>query len=217
MNRYYPIYLDLKGKPCVVVGGGAVAQRKARSLLASGASVRVICPAASAGLTTLFEKGKIDWVQRHYRRGDLNGAYLAFAATDNTNTNERVAYEARERGIPVNVVDSPAACDFLVPSTVKRRDLVISISTGGTAPAVAKHMRKRLNQLLPPEIGQYLKVLQRWRRIVTGDPTLSPQKKKAIMAKLIATCPPQEVRRDSSFEDMGKAARKLMGISKGNA
>ena len=159
---------------------------------------------------TLFRKGKIAWVQRHYRSGDLNGAYLAFAATDKTSINEMVAYEARERGIPVNVVDSPDACDFLVPSTVKRRDLVISISTGGTAPAVAKHMRKRLNQLLPPEIAQYLKVLQRWRRIVTRDPTLSPQKKKAIMAKLIATCPPEKVRRGSNLEEIGKVARKLM-------
>ncbi len=122
----------------MVVGGGRVGSRKAAGLAEAGARVRVIAPRAAAGLRAH------QWERRNYRPGDLKGAFLAFAATDDRRVNRAVAVEARRRRIPVNVADSLEDCTFLAPARVSRGDLQIAVSTGGQDPRLAKQLRQRL-------------------------------------------------------------------------
>ena len=114
--RYFPAFLDLHEKRCIIVGAGQVAERKARILLRAGAAVDVIGPALTSGLSILKEKRKIRHRPRLYRSGDLAGAFLVVAATDNRAVNERIAREAKKKNILLNVVDDPPLCNFIVPS-----------------------------------------------------------------------------------------------------
>ena len=157
--RYFPAFLDLKDKLCVVVGGGRVAERKVRSLLKAGASIKVIGPEFTDSLSRLKKNGKIIFRPRAFRSRDLSGAFLAIAATDDRATNERVYREAAERRIPVNLVDDPAHCSFIVPSLVERGDLLLAISTSGQSPALAKLLRQKLQKEIGPEYAFLLKLL----------------------------------------------------------
>jgi precorrin-2 dehydrogenase/sirohydrochlorin ferrochelatase len=139
---YYPIFLDLRNRLAVVVGGGRVASRKAAGLMAAGARVRVIAPRLSARLKAHETE------RRPYRPGDLKGAVLAFAATGDRTVNRAVAMEARRRRIPVNVADSLEECTFLVPARVTRGDWQIAISSGGRNPKLTKQMRRWLQAAL---------------------------------------------------------------------
>ena len=157
--RYFPAFLDLKGKPCVVVGGGRVAERKVKGLLKAGAAVRVISPNLTSSLARLHEKGLILHQQRPFRAADLGRAHLCIAATDSREVNERVYQAASRQRIPVNVVDDPARCSFIVPSLVMRGDLLVAISTSGQSPALAKALRQKLQKEIGPEYALWLKIL----------------------------------------------------------
>lgn len=141
----YPLFLDLTDQPVTVVGGGKVATRKARSLLAAGASVTVISPDATSAIQRLK---KIRWLRRPYRQGDLRGARLVVAATDNLDVNRRVCSEARRRKLLVNCAAPPEAGNFIVPSVVRHGAFTIAISTGGASPSMAKALRKKLERTL---------------------------------------------------------------------
>ncbi len=143
----YPIFLDLSGRRCVVVGGGGVAGRKARKLLQARAEVVVVSPEVGPEL----ESVAVEVHRRPYRSGDLEGAFLAFAATDAREVNAAVAEEAAERGIPVNVADRPAEGDFALPSTLRRGRLQVAVSTGGASPTLARGIRDQLEALFGPE------------------------------------------------------------------
>lgn len=138
--KYYPINLDLRGRLAVIVGGGAVAERKCRTLLEAGAVVTLIAPRLSRGLNGLLEKGRITHLAREYRRGDLAQAYLVFAATGNQAISTAVAEEAAEWRIPANIADMPERSDFTTPASVARGDLLLTVSTGGTCPALAREI-----------------------------------------------------------------------------
>lgn len=153
---YYPLFLELKNRPCLVIGGGQVAFRKAESLLCCGARVTVVSPRLSAGLKQLARKGKIRWKKVPFRPGDLAGRELVVAATDDQQVNLQAAREARRRKIWINVADQPALCSFIVPSVVRRGRLVLAISTGGASPALAKWIRKDLEARYGPEFGKLL-------------------------------------------------------------
>lgn len=150
---YYPINLDLRGRECVVVGGGAVAERKVEGLLECGARVTVVSPELTPELLSLVEAGGIGWVNREYSPGALAGAFLVIAATDDRNVNQAVSDEAMSGGILVNVVDDPELCSFIVPATVKRGDLMVSISTSGSSPALARRIRGMVESCIGPEYG----------------------------------------------------------------
>ena len=139
--------MNLAGRRCVVVGGGEVASRKARKLSLAGAEVVVISPEVRPELAG----GGFEVRERPYRAGDLEGARLAFTATDSREVNAAVAREARERGIPVNVADRPSEGDFALPSTLRRGGLQVAVSTGGASPALAKRIRGELEGLFGPE------------------------------------------------------------------
>jgi precorrin-2 dehydrogenase/sirohydrochlorin ferrochelatase len=155
---YYPIVLDLSGRPCVVIGGGAVAERKVEALRAAGALVTIISPALTTELERLASAGQVRHVARPYRAGDLTGHRLALVATDDGAVNAAVAQEGRERGVWVNAADDPAHCDFLLPSILRRGDLVVAVSTSGTAPGLARAIREELEASVPAEYGPLVRM-----------------------------------------------------------
>lgn len=158
----YPVSLLIKNKLCIVIGAGDVAVRKIKPLLASGAKVKVIAPEG------LAIEG-IETVNREYNQGDLEGAFLVIAATDDQKTNEQIYKEAVDKNILVNVVDNPSLCTFYVPSVVKRGKLQITISTDGVYPALSKKLRKQLETEFGTEYENYLQILEEARKAVIDN------------------------------------------------
>ncbi len=159
--RYYPAFIDLKGKPCVVVGGGKVAERKVLSLLRSGAAVRIVSPEITGALQKQKDKGRIEHIKREYRKGDLKGAFLAIAATPDYRVNTKVS---RDAPCLVNVVDKPELANFIVPSFISRGRLAIAVSTSGASPAVAKAIKKELESMYGGSFGPFLDFLKKLRK-----------------------------------------------------
>lgn len=150
---YCPINLNLSGQTCVVIGGGAVAERKVESLLEYGAAVRVVSPEVTPTLARLASEGRIERIESEYRAEHLSDAFLVIGATDDRAVNTRISSDARTRGLLVNVVDDPDLCNFIVPASVRRGDVIISISTSGRSPAMARRLREEIEERYGPEYG----------------------------------------------------------------
>jgi siroheme synthase-like protein len=148
---FYPLLLELEGRPCVVVGGGPVGERKVEGLVAVGAVVTVVSPDLTAALSGLAEAGRITVVPRAYREGDLEGAALVFTALGDPRATAAVADEARRRGIWLNAADDPVHCTFILPAVVRRGALTISVASGGATPALTRALREHLEGALGPE------------------------------------------------------------------
>ena len=176
--RYYPIFLDIKGNPCVVVGGGSVAERKVLSLLDSGAKVLVISPKLTPALKKLVAKKAISYCAKSYKGGDLKGFFLAYSATNNSKVNKEVFQEAKKQGILLNVVDVPELCNFIVPSVVGRGDLLIAISTSGKSPAMAKKIRQQLEKEFGREYAVFLDIMGKVRDKILTKSKESDKNKK---------------------------------------
>ena len=144
MPSYYPVFLDLKGRKCVIIGGGQVAERKVPHLLECDAKVAFVSPQITPSIQRWVNEGKVSWEARDYAEGDLTGAFLAIAATDEPQINRAIAREAAEKNVLLNVVDVTPLCTFIAPATVKRGDVVVAISTGGASPALARKLRETL-------------------------------------------------------------------------
>ena len=155
----YPIALVLEGKNCLVVGGGEIADGKLDALLLAGAVVTVVSPEVRPRIAALAADGQITLHQRPYQTSDLDGVYLAIAATDERPINARMVTEARAAGILTQAVDDIPYCDFFAVAVVRRGDLQLGISTNGRSPAFARWMRERLDTELPAEYGDLLSVL----------------------------------------------------------
>jgi len=153
---YYPIFLEMRNRRCAVIGGGPVAEGKVAGLLAAGASVTVISPEVTAELARRAQSGEIRHHAKRYAMGDLAGFDVVFAATDDEAVNSAVTREARQRGVWINVADSPLRCDFILPSVLRRGDVTIAISTGGKSPALARMVREDLESYLPENLGLLL-------------------------------------------------------------
>jgi precorrin-2 dehydrogenase/sirohydrochlorin ferrochelatase len=166
---YIPIFLDVTGRECVVVGGGEVAARKVESLLEAGARVRVVSPRLSPPLESLVARGSVTHLARDYQRGDIRGCVLVYAATDDPKLHNALAAEARVLGIPVNVVDVPGLCTFIAPAVLQRGALQIAISTGGASPAFAARLRRELEDQFGPDYARTLEVLRAARRRLHAD------------------------------------------------
>ena len=164
MPSYYPIFLDLKGKRCIVVGGGSVAERKVGMLLEHQALVTVISPTLSQKLQHLADQGAIQTIARNYQTGDLKGALLVIAATDDRGINAAIAGQGRKERVLVNVVDDPRHSDFIVPSMVRRGDITIAISTAGKSPALARKLRTLLEAALPAEYASLVSLVSEVRQ-----------------------------------------------------
>lgn len=164
MKGYYPLLLNIAQAPCLVVGGGKVAERKVLSLLDCGAKVRVVSPRSSLKLREMAAGGQIELLPRHFKPSDIKGASLVIAATDNGPLNEKVASATGKKGILTNVVDNPRLGNFIVPSVVRRGDLLIAIATSGESPALARKLREEIEARYGEEYAQLLPLLSRWRR-----------------------------------------------------
>ena len=156
---FYPICLDLEGRSCVVVGGGRVAERKVQGLLSCSAQVKVISPEMTEELLHLHAEGRIQWLDREYIHGDLRKVFLVIAATGNEETQKLVYEEAVTRNLLLNVADVPQRCNFILPATVRRGDLTISVSTSGKSPALARKLRMELEKGYGSEYGVLVNIL----------------------------------------------------------
>lgn len=161
--KYYPIFLRVDGRHCLVVGGGGVGTRKVESLLAAAARVSVVSPTVTDRLRALAEAGAVEWRARAYESSDVEGIFLVYAATSDDDLHERIHRDAEAAGALVNVVDRPRWCSFIVPSIAERGDLTVAVSTGGASPALARRVRLDIERLLGPEYERALALLSRLR------------------------------------------------------
>lgn len=207
--RYYPVFLDLKGKPCVVIGGGEVAERKVEGLLRAGASVTVVSPKATKKIKALTEKGRISLLKRKYKKGDLKGAFLVVSASDARDVNHSVYEEAVESEMLVNVVDDPMHCNFIVPSVVDRGGLVIAISTSGKSPYLARVLREELENYIGAEYETFLEILGSVRnKLLKND--VNRDKKERVIKALVAS-PIPEWLREGSVRKINGLLREQLG------
>ncbi len=149
---YYPIFIELQGRRCLVIGGGREAQRKVEGLLAAGGNVTVISPKLTRDLQDLLAGGKIDLLQREYREGDVEGYQVVMVATDDGAVNVQVAAEGKRRRVWVNAADDPKNCDFILPAVVRRGKIVVAASTSGTSPALARRLREELEAYMTDDM-----------------------------------------------------------------
>lgn len=180
--KYYPVLLDVHKKKAVIVGGGRVAERKARMLLRAGALVTVISPGISRGLSRLSEKGLITLKLRKYRAGDLRNTFIAVAATSSAETNRKIA---RETPYLVNVADPPSEGNYIVPSVVVKGPLTIAVSTRGASPALSKAVRKEIEENYGRGFGRYLRFAEETRRRVME--TIPDARKRRAFLRLLAS------------------------------
>jgi len=174
--KYYPVCLRVEGRPCLVVGGGAVAARKAASLLAAGARVTVVSPELGGELRARVEAEEVRHVARRYEPGDLRGYALVYAATGDAALHAALAREAEQAGVLLNVVDEPVNCSFIVPAVLARGDLLVAVSTSGASPALARRIRQDLERLLGPEYERALTLLSTLRAAVADQPFAERQR-----------------------------------------
>ena len=165
----YPIVVDLMGRPCLVIGGGAVALRKVAGLVEAGARVTVLSPWLTPALLRLAAEAPLRWRPREYAQGDAAGFTLVMVATDDRAVNAAVAAECRERGIWVNCADDPARCDFILPSVLRRGAVTVAVSTGGRSPTLARLLREDLDALLPRDVAPLTEVIADVRRSLRED------------------------------------------------
>ncbi|MHC4365086.1 MAG: precorrin-2 dehydrogenase/sirohydrochlorin ferrochelatase family protein [Planctomycetota bacterium] len=180
----YPIFLELGGRRVVVIGGGAVAGRKAQALLAAGARLVMVADKADDAITALCAGTDAELIKSKYSKAYLAGAVLAVAATNKPQLNTQIYKDCQELEILCNVVDEPELCDFFVPAVVKRGDLQIAVGTEGDCPAYAGHLRKKLEQTFTEKHGEFLTELETLRkRIIKEVP--EPADRKAILGQLV--------------------------------
>lgn len=206
---YYPVFLNLKDKKTVVIGGGKVAERKTLSLLKAEADIIVISPGITAKIEKEKRKGSIQHINRHYRKGDLKKAFLVIAATDSPRINKLIFDEAP---CLVNVVDTPDMCNFIVPSVIQRGPLTIAISTSGISPALSRLIRKELENIYGHEFSEYLKALRSIRAEAMN--VIKDQKKRGKVLKSIASDKMIKMLREKGCKEVKRMAKDLLKKSK---
>jgi precorrin-2 dehydrogenase/sirohydrochlorin ferrochelatase len=182
--RYYPINLDIQNRNCLVVGGGSVGTRKVMTLLKCGAKVTVVSPAISEPLQDLQKSAFLTLKARPYRTTDLEGMFLVIGATDNEPLNRQISADAEKLNTLCNIADRPAVCNFILPSIVQRGDLVITISTSGKSPALAKKLRQTLENQFGEEYGAFLHLLGAIRKKLLSQ-AHEPEVHKPLFEQLI--------------------------------
>jgi precorrin-2 dehydrogenase/sirohydrochlorin ferrochelatase len=191
--RYYPVQLDVKGRNCLVVGGGAVGTRKVETLLACGAQVTVVSPATTEPLRALAAEGAITLRRRDYASGDLAEMFLVIGATDDAALNRRISTEAELRQVLCNIADRPELCNFILPSILERGDLTITVSTAGKSPAFAKKLRRTLAAQYGPEYAAFLDLMGAIRQRLLAQ-AHAPEAHKPLFEALIDSDLPALIR-----------------------
>ena len=175
-ESYYPVFLKISGKKCLVIGGGRIALRKAASILDCGAKVTIVGPVILPELRKLARKKNLTLIQRNVQSEDMKTAEIVIAATDSRETNRKVAERAKKQKVLVNVVDDPDHSDFIVPSFFRRGDLTVAVSTGGSSPAFAKKVRARLERMIGEDYSQLLSIVKEVRsELIKKGKKVSPE------------------------------------------
>lgn len=209
---FYPVFLKLQGKKCIIVGAGEVAERKAARLLECGAEVTVIGREATPGLLKLAREGGLEHVAADYDEtliSVIKGACLVISATDDRAVNEAVRDAANREEIPVNVVDDPQLCDFILPSIVQRGALQIAISTGGASPALSKRIRLGLEKEFGREYALFLDLLAELRKRILERGSPSTDNKKTFEA--IVNSEALDLIRQDKWDDLRRVVRDISG------
>ncbi|NOQ82043.1 MAG: uroporphyrinogen-III C-methyltransferase [Methylophaga sp.] len=176
--EYLPLFVDLKDRPCLVVGGGDIAARKSGLLRKAQAKVTIVSPAVSVTTQALIDAGEVTWLNAKFSVEQLQDKSLVIAATDNETVNRDVYHEAKAQKILVNVADSPELCDFILPSILDRSPIVVAVSSGGKSPILARQLRARLETLIPPTYGRLADLVGRYRKAVQDKlPKLSMRRR----------------------------------------
>ncbi len=183
MTNFYPIFLDLRGKKCLVVGGGSVAARKVKTLLSSQAKVTVLSPALILELQELADAGKIKYLQKTYNPTYLEGVFLAIVSTADKEVNCSIAADCRSRHILVNISDASSLGNFIVPAVASQGDLSIAISTGGKSPALAHRLRKDMENIFNSQYGSFLDFLGEMRPRILKTVS-DPSKRKDLFSEM---------------------------------
>ena len=207
--RYYPIHLDIQNRSCLVVGGGGVGTRKVMALLKCGARVTVVSPVISKPLQNLAESAPLTLKPRPYRTADLEGVFLVIGATDDEALNRQISRDAENRNILCNIADRPEVCNFILPSIVQRKDLVITISTSGQSPALAKKMRKTLEGQFGDEYGELLQLMGAIRKKLLSQ-AHEPEVHKPLFEQLINSDLSSMIR-ESKTEAINALLFKILG------
>jgi len=182
--KYFPVFLDINARNCLVIGGGSVGTRKALALVESGANVTVISPAVTDTLKSLARRGTINLKTRTYCSADMEGMFLVFGATNQETLNRQIYQDAERLNMLCNIADRPAVCNFILPATVKRGDLVIAISTSGKSPAFAKELRKHLETQFGDEYATLLTLMGGIRSLLLKEKH-APEEHKPIFNRII--------------------------------
>jgi siroheme synthase-like protein len=151
---YYPIYIDIENRDVVIIGGGNVCARKAETMMKYGARVTVVSPELTDEIEQWGRDGRLTIKRKHYEEGDVDGANMVIASTDDQRVNEQIAADCRRRRIPVNVVDVTPLCEFIVPAIIETGSIQIAVSTGGKSPALARTLKEDLQRLIGPEYAE---------------------------------------------------------------
>lgn len=177
MPAYYPVYLNLTGKKCLVFGGGPIAEDKIAKLQSTGAQVTIVSPTVTPNLQAWAHRGDFQWQPREYQAGDMEGAFLSIAATNDRQVNHEIFQEAERLGVLINVVDGPEQCTFIAPAVVRRGQVTLAISTGGASPALARKLREALTEDAVLEWADLARVLSLARKVVKKRGlTVDPQR-----------------------------------------
>ncbi len=177
MPAYYPVYLNLTGKKCLVFGGGPIAEDKIAKLQSTGAQVTIVSPTVTPNLQAWAHRGDFQWQPREYQAGDMEGAFLSIAATNDRQVNHEIFQEAERLGVLINVVDDPEQCTFIAPAVVRRGQVTLAISTGGASPALARKLREALTEDAVLEWADLARVLSLARKVVKKRGlTVDPQR-----------------------------------------
>ena len=178
---FYPAFIDLTGRRCMVVGGGPVGTEKTEKLLDAGADVRLVSPRITPRLETLVAEGAIgEFHRRGYQTADLDGCLLVIAATADAEVNLEVWQDAEARTMLVNVVDVPPLCNFIVPSIMRHGELAVAVSTGGASPVVARTVRQRIEAEIGPEWGELVTLMRQTREGLKERFTTMPSRTAAV-------------------------------------
>jgi precorrin-2 dehydrogenase/sirohydrochlorin ferrochelatase len=208
-----PLVLDLAGRRCVVVGGGRVAERKIGVLLPSGADLLVVAPEVTARIRSLAGRRRLSWRRAGYHPSCLRRASLAYAVTSDPATNRRVARDAQRLGLFVNVADDPGLCTLVMPAILRRGDLLVTVSTSGLSPTLARSLRDDLATRIGPEYGEYLRIvgsLRRRLRAVVEDPRDRARRLRRVPgAVLLARL------RSGRRREAWRTARRAVGLPEG--
>ena len=198
---YYPIYLNMHGRRCLVIGGGVVAERKIAGLLEVGAKPTVISPAITDVIARWAKDHSIELIARRYQSSDLTEHEIAFVATDDGEVNAQVHSDGRRLGVWVNAADDPAHCDFILPSVLRRGDLTVAVSSGGTSPALSRTIREELELYFTEEYELLVRLaaearaelqarglsmpFETWRRALSGDVRQLLMRGDVVRAKVL--------------------------------